>query len=180
MYKVTKKDIEKLKAKDEKTFDMIWATYANALVHFVVNNFNLNEFDAEDIAEQALIYATYTKIDQFDDSISQFSTWLFTIAKNYALDYIRKTNKNYNTLSNDTFISKDKTNDIKIIHDLKSLLSDLDFDVIINHVIYGYSIKEIAKMKSKKISYVKFTLNRAYKKAKKYLMEESSHEEKRN
>ena len=88
MYKVTKKDIKLLKEKDETTFDKIWKAYANILVLFIISHFNsINEEDAKDIAEQTLIKGTYCNIDMYDCNKSNFTTWLFSIAKNLSLDH---------------------------------------------------------------------------------------------
>lgn len=43
---------------------------------------------AEDIAQEAFIKA-FGRLDQFDSSKSKFSTWLYRIATNRAIDYLR-------------------------------------------------------------------------------------------
>lgn len=45
--------------------------------------------DAEDIAQEAFVKA-YVEIRRYDSSKSRFSTWLYRIATNLALDYLRK------------------------------------------------------------------------------------------
>lgn len=44
---------------------------------------------AEDIAQEAFIKA-YLDLDKFDPQKAQFSTWLYRIATNLAIDYLRK------------------------------------------------------------------------------------------
>ena len=46
-----------------------------------------NEFDAEDVVQEAFMRA-YRQIDTYE-SRSSFSTWIYRIASNYALDLIR-------------------------------------------------------------------------------------------
>ena len=43
---------------------------------------------AEDIAQEAFIKA-YERLDEFDGNKSRFSTWLYKIATNKAIDYLR-------------------------------------------------------------------------------------------
>lgn len=45
--------------------------------------------DAEDIAQEAFIKA-YNSLHKFDNSRSRFSTWLYRIATNLAIDHLRK------------------------------------------------------------------------------------------
>jgi RNA polymerase sigma-70 factor (ECF subfamily) len=45
--------------------------------------------DAEDIAQEAFIKA-YMKLGKFDTSKARFSTWLYKIATNLAIDFLRK------------------------------------------------------------------------------------------
>lgn len=46
-----------------------------------------NEFDAEDVVQETFLRA-YRQLDQYE-SRSSFSTWIYRIATNYALDLIR-------------------------------------------------------------------------------------------
>jgi RNA polymerase sigma-70 factor (ECF subfamily) len=48
-----------------------------------------NRDDAEDIAQEAFIKA-YARLKDFDASKARFSTWLYKIATNEALDYLRR------------------------------------------------------------------------------------------
>lgn len=47
---------------------------------------------AEDIAQQTFINA-YDKLDRFDDTKASFSTWLYRIARNLCIDYLRQRGK---------------------------------------------------------------------------------------
>ena len=48
-----------------------------------------NRHTCEDIA-QDVFFAAYRKLDTFDPARSEFSTWLFTIARNRSINAIRK------------------------------------------------------------------------------------------
>jgi RNA polymerase sigma-70 factor (ECF subfamily) len=51
--------------------------------------------DAEDIAQEAFIRA-YTKLSRFDGRKARFSTWLYKIATNVALDFLRSKKRQIN------------------------------------------------------------------------------------
>lgn len=48
-----------------------------------------NRHDAEDIAQESFVKA-YDQLASFDDTKARFSTWLYRIATNKAIDYLRK------------------------------------------------------------------------------------------
>lgn len=48
-----------------------------------------NRQEAEDVAQEAFVRA-YTRLDRFDPAKGRFSTWLYKIATNLAIDYLRK------------------------------------------------------------------------------------------
>lgn len=60
---------------------------------------------AEDLTEEAFIIA-FQKVDKYDREKAQFSTWLFTIAKNLTLQDIKTSKK---TLSMDINVDEDGT-----------------------------------------------------------------------
>src|SRR6187431_1841135 len=51
-----------------------------------------DRMEAEDIAQKSFIKA-YQKLAVFDSEKGRFSTWLYKIATNEALDYLRKTKR---------------------------------------------------------------------------------------
>lgn len=48
-----------------------------------------NRADAEDIAQEAFVKA-YENLDHYDAQKARFSTWLYKIAANLAIDWLRK------------------------------------------------------------------------------------------
>jgi RNA polymerase sigma-70 factor (ECF subfamily) len=51
--------------------------------------------DAEDIAQEAFVKA-YLQLNKYNSEKSRFSTWLYKIATNLALDYLRKQKRKMN------------------------------------------------------------------------------------
>ena len=69
-----------------------------------------NESDAEDISIEAFEKA-FKKLDQYTPEYA-FSTWLFRIATNHCIDFIRK--KKLNTTSLDRFSDDDESEKVRI------------------------------------------------------------------
>lgn len=89
-------------------FQSTYKKYYPKLVYYV-NKMCKDEFLSEDIASDSFIMAL-DKINKYDKSKSQFSTWLFTIAKNIALQSIKDSKKNLsmdNELDNEGTTMKD-------------------------------------------------------------------------
>lgn len=85
-------------------FEETYTKYYPKLVYYV-NKMCRDEQTAEDIAMDSFIMAL-NKIEKYDREKSQFSTWLFTIAKNITLQLI-KVNKR--SVSIDNEIDKEGT-----------------------------------------------------------------------
>lgn len=68
-------------------FVVLYTKYYPKLVYFT-NKICNDQFKAEDIATDSFMTA-FDKIDKYNKEKSQFSTWLFTIAKNIALQELK-------------------------------------------------------------------------------------------
>jgi RNA polymerase sigma-70 factor (ECF subfamily) len=79
------------KQKTGKDFTTIYQKYYPKLIYFT--NKICNDFQkAEDISIESFMIAL-EKIDKYDNEKSQFSTWLFTIAKNLTLQELKNSKK---------------------------------------------------------------------------------------
>lgn len=85
-------DQEKVfREKTGKDFSSIYKKYYPKLVYFTAKICN-DPQKAEDISTDSFMTA-FEKIDKYEQDKSQFSTWLFTIAKNLALQNIKNDRK---------------------------------------------------------------------------------------
>jgi len=76
-----------LKNGDSKAYTQLLNKYKNSLMYTVLKMVN-NRDDAEDIAMQAFTKA-FRNLSSYNDQYA-FSTWLFKIASNTAIDFLRK------------------------------------------------------------------------------------------
>ncbi len=76
-----------LKTNDQKSYATLLNKYKNSLMFTVLKMVN-NRDDAEDIVMQAFTKA-FKNLDKYNDQYA-FSTWLFKIASNTSIDFLRK------------------------------------------------------------------------------------------
>ena len=83
---------EKLfKERTGKEFSFFYKKYYPKLIYYTSKMCN-NQQKAEDVSTDSFLIA-FEKIDKYDIDKSQFSTWLFTIAKNLMLQEIKTQKK---------------------------------------------------------------------------------------
>jgi len=172
--------IERAKAGDQKAYEALLQYYKKAVYHLILKIVR-GEEDAED-----LMYITFTKafrnLDKYEPTHS-FVTWLFRIASNTAIDFLRK--KTINTVSINAedkdrrgetgaelqINSEDSNPEEKIIrqqrhHYIQQLVKQLDPDmerIIRLRFFEEYSYDEIAKELQLPLGTVKTQIHRAKK-----------------
>lgn len=131
---------------------------------------------AEDITQETFIKA-WQKSDKFDITKGSLKTWLYTIARNLLIDYLRKA-KNHTESINEfeeikSAISIEKDAEQALLREemLKSLksLNQSDEDLIIMRFINELEIKEMAQILNKPENTVKVAIHRAVNKLKKII-----------
>jgi RNA polymerase sigma-70 factor, ECF subfamily len=147
--------------KTGKDFTSHYTKYYPKLVYFVSKIVNDTQ-KAEDITSEAFTLA-FDKIDKYDNEKAQFSTWLFTIAKNAALQSLKEDKRsisldieydNEGTTMKD-FISHDNNDDTELSHSIIDKKAKIMLEKI-SHLKEPYKevieMREIKKMAYKDIS----------------------------
>ena len=96
--------IKKARRGDGRAFSMLIENHER-FVFNVVYRITGNAEDARDVSQEAFIKA-FKNFESYDES-SAFSTWLYRIAVNTAIDYIRKRKKE-NSISFEDYIVDEK------------------------------------------------------------------------
>jgi RNA polymerase sigma factor (sigma-70 family) len=118
------------KERTGKEFTTLYSKYYPKLIYFTSKICN-DPQKAEDISTDAFLTAL-DKIDRYERDKAQFSTWLFTIAKNISLQELKNDKKsisldveydNEGTTMKD-FITTDEE-DRELIHDIFSIKADI-------------------------------------------------------
>lgn len=101
--------VKRAKKGDQTAYTAIMGRYREPIYYLVLKMIR-NESDAEDLSIEAFEKA-FKKLDQYTPQYA-FSTWLFRIATNHCIDFIRK--KKLKTTSIDEAISDDEGGSYKL------------------------------------------------------------------
>mgnify|MGYP001335578718 FL=1 len=105
--------IKATEEKDQQAFAQLMERYKDAIYYMLLKMVNNND-DAEDLTIEAFGKA-FNRLNQYTPSYA-FSTWLFKIATNNCIDFLRKKKKNVMSIDN-RITNKDGD---EIMIDLKS------------------------------------------------------------
>jgi RNA polymerase sigma factor (sigma-70 family) len=79
--------VQKAKVNDQQAFSFLMSRYKDSL-YYTVFKMVQNQEDAEDLTIEAFSKA-FSKLDAYTPQFA-FSTWLFKIASNHCIDFLRK------------------------------------------------------------------------------------------
>lgn len=137
-------------------FDLLFERYRGPVFNFIYRMLNRERHSAEDLLQEI-----FMRVDSSKDSYeikARFSTWLFTIARNHCLNFLKS--RHY-TQAGDT-VSLDYNNNLVAHHNQANSLEQKDFrsmleklistlparyrEVFLLHVFEGFTHQEIAEI----------------------------------
>ncbi len=166
--------IERALSDDENACQKILNLYKGRIfsyVYRIVRNYH----DAEDITFDTFINC-FKSLTSFDRSRS-FSTWLFTIAHNQTIDFLRKNKQEYEYFDErhavkDDFVQEYETKKkIEKIDRALAKLPPLDRELVVLFHREEYSYQEISEILKIPVTTIKPRLHRARKKLQKMVQE---------
>lgn len=160
-----------IKAKKEYGLSFLMDKYGGLLVYIVKNR---GAFSEEDIAEcvNDILFTIWKRINKFDKGKSSFKTWVIMVARNCAIDHLRKTSKHKKTVYIDDVgeLSADDNEFNKMGYEsLIELLQELpppDNEIFYRRFILGENVKEIARLLDLTVDNTYKRLSRGRKKLK--------------
>ncbi|MBN1253599.1 MAG: sigma-70 family RNA polymerase sigma factor [Bacteroidales bacterium] len=141
--------VEKAKQGDQKAYAKLLGYYRDTLF-FMMKKMVTNVDDAEDLTIEALGKA-FKMLDNYTPKYA-FSTWLFKIATNHCIDFLRKQNR-HNMLSIDDNFDEEKANSRELIHseslDPEEKMIEGQKGILLNDIINKLNpdYQEIIKLK---------------------------------
>ncbi len=167
--------IRKAQQGDEASFSQLMTHYEKSIFNLTYRMVNSIE-DAEELTQTTFLKA-WNSLNSFH-SDSSFFTWLYRLAKNSSIDYLRQKKRRtavldtlpVDDLQNNVQLASSATNPEKIVlqHDrLNTLyeaigsLSDDHRDILLQREMDGLSYEEIAQLRSISIGTVKSRISRA-------------------
>lgn len=179
MNEIDDKTVELAVGGDKSAFRAIVLHYAKAVNHLAYR-YTADSGCAEDVAQETFIKA-FQAIARYQPN-AKFSTWLFRITTNSAIDYLRKSNRQmadsldepHNQIEvSDHNIGADEQLDLRQrLNQAMSDLSDVERLAITMKHHQGYSIQETADVLNIKSNACKQTIFRAVQKLRKQLTAE--------
>lgn len=142
-------------------FDEIYNEYFDRIYYKILGSVK-NPEDAEDIAQEVFI-SVYKNLHKFRAE-SKIYTWIYRIAINKIYDFFRK--KKIDLELNEEILNIADVTDFHgdmIIKENLDKLSKEEKEIILLKDIYGYKLREIAKLKDRNISTIKSIYYKALK-----------------
>lgn len=163
---------ELLKQKNEEAFQFIFDNYSK-MVFAYCSKFISNTKDIEDCMQEVFLHLL-EKIYTFDSSRGTFSSWFISLTLNFVRNYVRdnRVHKSTYLLTDEEvlLISVDSTVDYDLmIEDIKNLIGNIEFKIIVLKVGYELSYREISKLVGMSESTCRRVFNKNYEIVKKYL-----------
>ena len=167
--------VECLKKRQDSAFEYLYDKYSSALYGIVFKIVNDSD-EASDVLQDAFVNISQ-KIDTYDAQKGSLFTWLLNIARNKALDALRKKERKYKIQLDDQIVStiesKNTTNSNHSPTDtigLREIVDRLKPDLkemIELHYFNGYTQQEITDLKGIPLGTVKTKIRSAMQSLKK-------------
>ena len=145
--------IEKLKKGRREYFDEFYELTKKS-VYFTVRSLSTDKFFIEDVMQDAYV-SFLTNLNKVDGNPLPY---LIEIAKNKALDAIKKNNKVDTSIEIETLNLAAAETDFPFLNSLKKQLTEEEYFILEKTVFMGFRRVEVAKMLNKPVS----TVNRKY------------------
>lgn len=168
---------------DNEAFNMLVKKYRKSLISFIIKYVKNIEI-AEDLAQDAFVYMLINK-KEYDFKYT-FKTYLYTIAKSRAINYLKKEKKKIifdeSYMLNNDIESFEETLDATLIRkekyeilykNLKNLKQDYRLAIYLAD-FQGFKYEEIGKILNKTLPQTKMLIHRARKALKKLLKKEEN------
>lgn len=151
----------------DNVFEIIYYDY-NKLVAYIISKYVNKLEDVEELVNDVFIAFYKTA---FKSEIKNIKYYLIIAAKNASLDFYRKKSNKLDVVYNEEnvfeYIESKESIYGDVLYEMKKVLSDEEINIIILHLLYNYTFKELATKYNKPISSVSSIYNRALKKFKK-------------
>lgn len=137
---ISKSIIKKFIAGDSYATELVYLEYKN-LMYFVIATYVSNTSDCEDILSDSFIKIVENR--NKIKNLNNFKTYLTTICKNQALDFLRKQREIPSSdILDDTYGENEKSN--SFLSTIEPLLTNKETIVIYLKIGFGYSWPELA------------------------------------
>lgn len=146
--------VQRAKERDETAFARIYESYFDKIYRYIVLKIG-ERTEAEDLTQQVFVKVVQ-QIDTFNWRGTPFSAWIFRIAHNQMVDYLRKRNKRQSLPLDETVAGQDDPPraveakiDLERVLDAAKKLTSAQQEVISLRFSADLSTREVAKIMNK-------------------------------
>jgi len=153
--------VQRAKQRDQKAFAQLYEEHFDRIYRYVVLRIG-DKMEAEDMTQQVFLNALQS-ISSFKWKGVPFAAWLFRIAHNQVVDYLRKKKKRAAAPLDESLVSSDNNPQLIVEHslDIEQLLlatrqlTEAQREVISLRFAGGLSVAQVAKVMDKSQGAVK-------------------------
>lgn len=142
-----KEIFEKIKNGDENSFETLYKNYHD-LVFRITFSILKNKENSEDVCQE--VFAKLMKLEKTKFPSTGEASWLYSVTKNEALQFIRKQKKNVNI--DELYMLESESDEIEDIVDMDSYykllegLKPIDKEIISLKILSDFTFEKIAQM----------------------------------
>lgn len=155
-----------LKRGDQSHFNWFYENSKKQLFYNILS-YTKNYELSEDLLQETYV-KFLTNIKNIDDKVNVLG-YLMVMSKNITLDYFKKNNRIETLNEEDISFEDNKIHETMLVSKIKEILNDLEFKILILHILGELTFNEIKDIVKKPLGTVLWIYNKSLKKVRKEL-----------
>lgn len=155
-----------LKRGDQTHFNWFYENSKKQLFYNILS-YTKNYELSEDLLQETYV-KFLTNIKNIDDKVNVLG-YLMVMSKNITLDYFKKNNRIETLNEEDISFEDNKIHETMLVLKIKEILNDIEFKILILHILGELTFNEIKDIVKKPLGTVLWIYNKSLKKVRKEL-----------
>lgn len=155
-----------IKRGDQTHFNWFYENSKKQLFYNILS-YTKNYELSEDLLQETYV-KFLTNIKNIDDKVNILG-YLMVMSKNITLDYFKKNNRIETLNEEDISFEDDKIHETMLVSKIKEILNDIEFKILILHILGELTFNEIKDIVKKTLGTVLWIYNKSLKKVRKEL-----------
>ena len=155
-----------IKRGDQSHFNWFYENSKKQLFYNILS-YTKNYELSEDLLQETYV-KFLTNIKNIDDKVNVLG-YLMVMSKNITLDYFKKNNRIETLNEEDICFEDDKIHETMLVSKIKEILNDIEFKILILHILGELTFNEIKDIVKKPLGTVLWIYNKSLKKVRKEL-----------
>lgn len=155
-----------LKRGDQSHFNWFYENSKKQLFYNILS-YTKNYELSEDLLQETYV-KFLTNIKNIDDRVNVLG-YLMVMSKNITLDYFKKNNRIETLNEEDISFEDNKIHETMLVSRIKEILNDIEFKILILHILGELTFNEIKDIVKKPLGTVLWIYNKSLKKVRKEL-----------